>query len=181
MNSFESGILDKINEIFSSEFLDTVMPVITKLGDKGIIWIILTLVFLCFKKTRKIGFSMALSLIIGYLVGNLFLKNVVARIRPYNLNPEISLLVPKLSDYSFPSGHTLSSFEAATAIFIRNKKLGIPALVLAVLIAFSRLYLYVHYPTDVLAGVVLGIGIAILASFIVDKIYLKIENKTTKK
>lgn len=180
MNSFELSLLDNINEIFACSFLDTVMPLITKLGDGGFIWIILAVVFLFFKKTRKIGFSMALALIIGLIVGNLILKNVVARVRPYDLNPEFSLLISKLSDYSFPSGHTLASFEGAVAVFIRNKKFGIPAVILAVLIAFSRLYLYVHYPTDVLASVILGTVIAVVASVIVDKIYLKMETKLKK-
>ena len=180
MNNFELGLLNKIQEIFSCEFLDTVFPIVTKLGDGGILWIALAIFFLLFKKTRKIGISMGISLIIGYLVGNLFLKNVIARIRPYDLNSDFSILISKLSDYSFPSGHTLSSFEGATSIFLRNKKWGIPALIVASLIAFSRLYLYVHYPTDVLAGVVLGIAIAFFTKFIVDKAYLKIEAKTKK-
>ncbi len=178
MNMFEIGLLDKIGEIFGCAFLDKFMPIITMFGDAGIFWIALAVIFLIFKKTRKTGLSMGIALIIGLIIGNLILKNVVARIRPYDLNPEVMLLVEKLHDFSFPSGHTLASFEAATAIFIRNKKLGIPALILAVLIAFSRLYLYVHYPTDVLAGTLLGIGIAILATYIVNKIYSKFELKS---
>lgn len=177
MNNFELGLLNKIQEIFSCKFLDTVFPFITKLGDGGLLWIALAVFFLLFKKTRKIGISMGISLIIGYLVGNLFLKNVIARTRPYDFNSDFSILISKLSDYSFPSGHTLSSFEGATSIFLRNKKWGTPALIVATLIAFSRLYLYVHYPTDVLAGAVLGIAISCLAKFIVDKAYLKIEFK----
>ena len=180
MNNFELGLLDRISEIFSCKFLDTVLPIITKLGDGGIFWIALAVFFLIFKKTRKVGISMAVSLIIGYLVGNIFLKNVIARVRPYDVNTEISLLISKLSSYSFPSGHTLASFEGSTSIFLRNKKWGIPALALAVLIAFSRMYLYVHYPTDVIAGAILGIAVAVFAKFIVDKAYLKIETKTKK-
>jgi undecaprenyl-diphosphatase len=180
MNMFEITLLDKIRDVFSSPFLDKVMPIITRLGDDGIFWIILAIIFLCFRKTRKMGFSSALAMLIGLIVVNVVLKNAVGRIRPYEVNPSVTLLVERLSDYSFPSGHTAVSFEAATAIFIRNKKLGIPSLILATLIAFSRLYLYVHYPTDVLAGFVIGVAIAILASFVVDKIYLKInKNKKT--
>lgn len=177
MNMFEIGILNNIKEIFGCPLMDKVMPIITMFGDAGIFWIALAVIFLIFRKTRKTGLSMGIALIIGLIIGNLILKNVVARIRPYDLNPEVILLVEKLHDFSFPSGHTLASFEASTAIFIRNKKLGIPALVLAVLIAFSRLYLYVHYPSDVFAGAVLGIGIAFLATFIVNKIYSKLELK----
>lgn len=177
MNSFELGLLDKIGEIFSCKFLDTVMPVITKLGDGGIFWIALSVILICFKRTRKIGITMGLSLLIGYIIGNVFLKNIVARTRPYDVNSLVSVLIPKLKSFSFPSGHTLASFEGATSIFLHNKKYGIPAIILAVIIAFSRLYLYVHYPTDVLAGMVLGIAVSLLAKFIVDKIYLK-RNKT---
>ncbi len=177
MNLFEIGLLDKINEIFSCAFLDTVMPAITKLGDDGIIWIALAVIFLCFKKTRKIGLCMGLALLLNYLLGNVFLKNVIARTRPYNVNTEVTLLIDKLKSYSFPSGHTSSSFAAATAIFICNKKIGVPALVLAAIIAFSRLYLYVHYPTDVLGGAVLGVVVAIFACFMVNKVYKKFEKK----
>lgn len=173
MNSFEIGILDFIREHFTCNFFDWFFPLITRFADHGMGWIITAVILLCFKKTRKMGFSMGLALIIGYLVGNMFLKNVVARVRPYDFAEGIELLIDKLTDFSFPSGHTLCSFEGAFAVFIRNKKRGIAAIVFAVLIAISRLYLYVHYPSDVLAGAILGIFIAYLASFIVDKIYNK--------
>ena len=107
----------------------------------------------------------------------MLLKNIVSRIRPYDLKQDIELLIKRLSDYSFPSGHTLASFEAATVLMIKDKRLGIPALILAILIAFSRIYLYVHYPSDVLAGILFGIAFAFLAVFIVDKIYIKRETK----
>lgn len=177
MNNFELGILDFIQQYWGSAFLDFLMPIITALGDGGIFWIALAVILLFFKKTRKTGFTIGAALLIGFIVGNLFLKNVVGRIRPYDLNPNITLLVDKLHDYSFPSGHTLASFEAATAIYLRNKKFGIAALILAFLIAFSRLYLYVHYPTDVLASIILGTAIAFLSYFIINKLY---EKKTIK-
>ncbi len=174
MNGYELKILDFVRENLANPVLDAVMPIITKFGDGGIFWIALAVIFIIFKKTRKMGLCMGLSLLIGFLTGNIILKNVIARIRPYDLNPEIELLVKHLSDYSFPSGHTLASFDAAVAIFINNKKLGIPALVLAFLIAISRIYLYVHYPTDVLASIVLGIGIAILSCGVIKKCENKI-------
>lgn len=180
MNGFELSILDGIADIFGCKFLDFLMPIITLFGDGGIFWIALAVIFLFFPKTRKMGLTMGLALAIGFLVGNIFLKNAVGRIRPYDLNPEFPLLIERLHDYSFPSGHTLASFEAATAIFLYNKKIGIPALVLACLIAFSRLYLYVHYPTDVLTSVILGIGFALLSFFLIKKLYEKIENKLNK-
>ena len=171
MNEFELKILDFIRENLTCPFLDAIMPVITKFGDGGIFWIASAIVLICFKKTRKTGFSVGTALIIGFIIGNLILKNVVGRIRPYDLNSGIEILINALSDYSFPSGHTLASFEAATAMLIGDKKLGIPAMILAVLIAFSRLYLYVHYPTDVLAGIILGILIAIFSCKLIDKLY----------
>lgn len=174
MNGFELKILDFIRENLANPVLDTVMPIITKFGDGGVFWIALAVIFLIFKKTRKMGLCMGLALLMGFITGNLILKNVVGRIRPYDLNTEIEILVKHLSDYSFPSGHTLASFEAATAIFINNKKIGIPALVLAFLIAISRIYLYVHYPSDVLAAIILGIGFAILSCFVVKKYQDKI-------
>ncbi len=170
MNLFELSILDFIRETFTCKALDLFMPFVTKFGDHGIFWIALSVLFIIFKKTRKLGLTMGLALLMGFLAGNMFLKNVVARIRPYDLNESVTLLVSRLSDYSFPSGHTLASFEAATAITLYSKRLGIPALVLAALIALSRLYLYVHYPTDVIAGAALGIGFAFLAFFIIKKV-----------
>ena len=172
--SFDLPILEWIAANLKCGFLDAVMPLITLLGDAGIFWILCSVVMILIPKTRKTGLSMGISLLIGLLVCNVTLKPLIGRIRPYDyqlqhFQKEIILLVEGLHDYSFPSGHTIASFEAATALLIGNKKLGIPAMILAVLIAFSRLYLYVHYPTDVLASIVLGIGIAFLGTFLVKK------------
>ena len=171
---FDLPILEWIAANLHCPFMDTIMPIITLLGDAGIFWILCSVVMILIPKTRKAGLSMGISLLIGLLVCNVTLKPLVGRIRPYDyqlqhFQKEIILLVEGLHDYSFPSGHTIASFEAATALLIGNKKLGIPAMILAVLIAFSRLYLYVHYPTDVLASIVLGIGIAFLGTFLVKK------------
>ena len=174
--SFDLPILDWIAANLQCGFLDFLMPLITVLGDAGIFWILCSVVMICIPKSRKIGLAMGVSLLIGLLVCNVTLKPLVARIRPYDyqmlhFQKEITLLVDGMHDFSFPSGHTIASIEAATALLLGSKKLGIPAMILAVLIAFSRLYLYVHYPTDVLASVVLGIGIAFLGNFLVNKGY----------
>lgn len=173
---FDLPILEWIAAKLYCPFLDAVMPVITLLGDAGIFWIAIAALCLFFPKYRKMGLSMGLSLLIGLLVCNVLLKPLVGRIRPYDYQLEhfgktIQLLVAAQHDFSFPSGHTIASFEAATAILLHNRKLGIVAMILAVLISFSRLYLYVHYPTDVLTSVVLGIGIAFLGTFLVKKGY----------
>ena len=180
--AFDLPILDWIAANLKCGFLDFLMPLITLLGDAGIFWIACSLVMILIPKTRKTGWAMGISLLIGLLVCNVTLKPLVGRIRPYDyqwqfFQKEIHLLVEGLHDYSFPSGHTIASFEAATALLIGNKKLGIPAMVLAVLIAFSRLYLYVHYPTDVLASIVLGVGIAFLGTFLVKKGYSLLESR----
>ena len=173
---FDLPILEWIAQTLRCGFLDKVMPIITLFGDDGIFWIACSVVLMLIPKCRKAGFSMGLALLMGLIVCNITLKPLVGRIRPYDYQLEhfgnkIPLLVESMHDFSFPSGHTIASFEAATALLIHNKKLGTPAMILAVLIAFSRLYLYVHYPTDVLASVVLGIGLAFLAAFLVAKGY----------
>lgn len=179
MNDFEIGILNFIRDTFACPFLDRVMPIITLFGDKGIFWIAAALLLIIIKKTRKTGIMMGTALLLGLIIGNLILKNAIARTRPYDVNTamQAELLVKTLSDFSFPSGHTLASFEAVTVLMIRDKRFGIPALILAILIALSRLYLYVHYPTDVLAGALLGVFIGIFACFLVDKIYKRFERK----
>ena len=134
---------------------DKFFSAITHLGDHGVIWIVLALALLCIPRTRRLGLCVALALICELLLCNVLLKPLVARPRPYALR-EIELLIEAPKDFSFPSGHTAAAFAAASALAMRRSRLTIPALVLALIIAFSRLYLYVHYPTDVLAGIVLG-------------------------
>ena len=183
---FDLPILDWIAENIHCAFLDTVMPLITMLGDAGIFWIALSVLFLLFPKYRKIGLGMGAALLMGVLVCNVTMKPLFARIRPYDYQLEhfggtIQLLVATPHDFSFPSGHTLASFEAATVLLINNRKLGIPAMILAVLIAFSRLYLYVHYPTDVIFSVFMGIGFAFLGNFLVKKGFAAYEAKKNSK
>ena len=174
--NFDLPILDWIAQHLWCPFLDAVMPVVTKLGNGGIFWIAVSVVLMLIPKYRKAGFSMGAALLMGLLLCNLTLKPLVARIRPYDyqlehFNKVIPLLISAPHDFSFPSGHTIASFEAATALLLHNKKLGIPAMVLAALVAFSRLYLYVHYPTDVIASILLGVGLAFLGTWLVKKGY----------
>ena len=181
--SFDYSILNYINEHFHNAFFDGFFSIITHLADAGWFWIALAALLLCFKKTRKTGCVMGAALLMGVIFGNGILKPLIHRVRPYDnaaWSPAVTratLLISPPSDYSFPSGHTLASFEGAFGIFLCNKKWGAPALVLAVLIAFSRLYFYIHYPTDVIGGMILGIGFAVAAFFIVGAIW----NKVTKK
>lgn len=149
--------------------LDKLMTEITFLGDKGWFWLLLAVVFLCIKKTRTLGAAMVISIAAGALVGNLIIKPIAARPRPCWLDQSVTLLIANPRDFSFPSGHTLASFEGAVSIFLYRRTWGWWALALAVLIAFSRLYLFVHFPTDVLAGAVLGTAVALAVHRIIAR------------
>ncbi len=180
ITSFDLSILDWIRDNLYCGFLDAVMPVITFLGDGGWFWIAMAVVMLFFAGTRKTGLMMGASLIFGLIICNLIIKPSVARIRPYELAEGVKLLIDKQSDFSFPSGHTTASFEAATVLMIRDRRFGIPALVLAFVIAFSRMYLYVHYPTDILGGIVVGTLCGVLGYFTVKYIWDKVTSRDIK-
>ena len=166
--SFDLPVLDWIQANLKSSIMDTVMPIITVFGDAGIFWMVIAALLFIFPKTRRTGLGMAIAMMIGLIVCNVTLKPLVARIRPYDLQAElgvtIQLLGERMHDFSFPSGHTIASFEAAVVMLKNSKKLGIPAMILAILISFSRLYLYVHYPTDVIASVILGTLFALIGN-----------------
>ena len=167
-------ILYFINE-FHFEILDKIMILITHMGTKGIIWILVGVILLLFKKTRKCGLTVLIALLFSLIVGNILLKNIVARPRPCWIDETINMLIAVPKDYSFPSGHTFASFAAAVSVFLYYKKAGTAAVILAFLIGFSRLYLFVHFPTDVLSGAVLGICAAFASRCIVNKIWQKIK------
>ena len=174
---FDLPILDWIAANLWCPVLDTIMPIITMFGDGGIFWIAISVILMITKKYRKTGLSMAFALTMGLLVCNIILKPGVARIRPYDFQmqyfaKEIQLIAGGMHDFSFPSGHTIASFEACTALMLGNKKFGIPATILAILVAFSRLYLYLHYPTDVLVSIVLGTIFGILGHYLAQKVNL---------
>ena len=158
-------------------FLDWIVPKITSLGNAGWFWIVVVLILLILPYNRKMGVQAAISLILTVIVCNVILKPWIMRCRPCWLEPDVLLLVKSPHDYSFPSGHSNASFAVATAILTRNKKLGIPAIILAAAIAVSRLYVFVHWPTDVLVGTITGICGGIVSFYIVNFIYKKIEAK----
>ncbi len=182
--SFDLSILDFVQSNLKCAFLDWFAPFISMFCDAGIFWIICAVLCLCFRKTRKMGAVIGLSLIFSLLFGNIILKNLVARPRPYTLEGyeaiREALLVKELSDWSFPSGHTSASFAAASAMLCCDKRFGIPALVLAILIALSRIYLFVHFPTDIIGGVILGSLCGILAYFIICAVFRKLSGKAER-
>lgn len=141
-----------------SPILNYIMIFITSLGNGGFIWIVAA-IFLLFQNNNKLkreGFSLAVALIIFSVFGLLILKPIIARPRPFTVD-DVAILIREPMGYSFPSGHTGSSFAAASVIYYYNKKRGALALILAGLIAFSRMYLFVHYPSDIIAGIILGL------------------------
>ena len=164
--SFDLPVLNWIHANLRCPLLDKLMPIITLFGEGGVFWIAWAVILLIIPKTRKIGISMLFALTLGLLVCNVTLKPLIARIRPYELQEQmgvaVELLIARLEDFSFPSGHTIASFEAAVVLLKYSKKMGIPALIIAIAVSFSRLYLHVHYPSDVLASIVLGTAFAFL-------------------
>ncbi len=164
----ELSILDYIHKHLRSLFGDIVMPLISALGNGGFIWLCAIVGFVCTRQYRMAGLSMALALAMGLIVGSFVLKPLFGRARPFAKKPGVDLIVRAPRDSSFPSGHTLTSFAAATALFLSERQMGGGALVLAGLIAFSRMYLYVHYPSDVLAGVALGMGFGYMGFKMLD-------------
>jgi undecaprenyl-diphosphatase len=174
--AFDFAVLDWIQQNLAGGLSDSVMVFITKLGDAGLIWILIGCGMLAVKKYRPYGVLVLLALIMAFLLGDQVIKHIVERVRPCNAVDGMELLIQRPHGYSFPSGHTGSSFAAATVVFAANRKFGIAAFCLAGLIAFSRLYLYVHFPTDVLAGMVLGVLVGISLCFGYKKLNEKRKN-----
>ena len=170
----DGSILLFIQEQLRTPLLTPIMYFITSLGNAGILWILISLLLLADKRTRKTGYMSFAALSVSLLINNLLLKNMVRRIRPYETVRGLTLLVKKPWDFSFPSGHTGSSFASAVVLYRRlPRKAGVPALLLAGLIGLSRLYVGVHYPSDVLAGMFTGIISGCLGEWIIQRLYDK--------
>ena len=178
MNQFEASIILWIQENLRGP-MDAVVKFITYLGDDGILWIAMGIVLLFWKKTRPIGITVLISLLFDYLIINVALKALIARPRPFVVNELITPLVTNVSPYrSFPSGHSGGSFSAMFALYKWvPKKVGIPALVLAALVALSRLYVGVHYPTDILAGCAIGFMCSVWAHHVVKNFIRRKESR----
>ena len=153
--SLDAAVMAFIQTHFHNTVTDTVFPIITSLGEAGIGWIVLSLVLLCFKKTRRTGGLVLIAM------------------------TDFPMLIARPTSYSFPSGHTSSSFAAALILTLRHKKVGWLAYIPAVLIAFSRIFLFVHYPTDVLAGILIGTISAHLTYFAAKAIQKRQAEKRT--
>lgn len=172
IQSIDFQILDFIQNFIKNDILDPVMLGLSYMGQAGAVWIILGIALAVFRKTRPAGVCLLASIALGYLAGDIVIKNLVARSRPFLINTDIKLNILAPSGYSFPSGHCTAAFAAVTSLFgmLKEKRwIAFCALALAVLIAFSRLYNYVHFPSDVLCGTLLGILCGLIAVFIFKK------------
>lgn len=167
---FDGPVTAFIQQYFHNPVTDALFPFVTYLGELGACWIFLSLVLLFMKKYRRAGVLMLAAMLVGTLLGEGLLKHLLCRPRPFQYyDMAYPLLIDPPSGYSFPSGHSCASFAAATALFLRHKREGLLAYLLAGMIAFSRVFLFVHFPSDVLAGALLGVLCALLVNAVAKR------------
>ena len=166
ITTIDFRILNLIQRKMRCRTLDYIMPKISALGNYGIVWILSAILFMMSKNYQNTGEKIICGLSLGVIIGNLLLKHIFSRPRPFRLDNTKELIIRAPRDYSFPSGHTLSSVISACILLHANILFGMIALVLCLMILFSRMYLYVHYPSDIAGGIILGI--------IIYKIVLKL-------
>ncbi|MBS1476828.1 MAG: phosphatase PAP2 family protein [Acholeplasmatales bacterium] len=144
------------------------MKNISTFFNYSIVWMVLGVVLISLKSTRAVGYEIFVALTLELLICNIFVKRISKRARPFTKNDEVNLLINPPKDYSFPSGHTLCAFMCATIIAAHIFWVGVILFVVAVLVAFSRMYLYVHYPSDVFVGALMGVFIALISNQLVE-------------
>lgn len=171
ITQMDRSIILYVYESMRLPALDAMMVVVTTLGNKGYIWMLLALGFMLNKKTRTVGIVTLSALLLTTVIGEGILKQLVERPRPYVDFPDIQPLIEKLASYSFPSGHTASSFAASMVLGRYLKKYAAVFWSLAVIMGFSRLYLFVHYPSDIVAGALLGVACAAVIITVYEKIF----------
>lgn len=169
----DTNIIYFFSDKVQNNFLNPIIIFLTKIGDGGLFWILISLIFLFKKNYRKVGIISIIALMINFLLGEVILKNLIQRPRPFVTHPDLKLLIHAPTSFSCPSGHTSASFAVAFVIAYYLKKLAAPALIIASLISLSRIYLLVHYPSDILAGILLGLVSCILSILIYNKILFK--------
>ncbi len=177
---WEMDFLQAIQNIRSAP-LDVIMKIITTLGNGGLLWIALAIILAIIPKTRKCGLTMGFAMALTFILGNLVFKNILMRGRPCWVDTNIDMLVKIPKDFSFPSGHTMNGVTASLCLFFYYHKAGAAAIVVACAIAFSRMYVFVHWPTDIICGALLGAIDAVISFFVVKKIYEAVQKKIEEK
>lgn len=180
IQQLDEGILFFIQEYMKNPILDRLMVFITSLGNAGFLWILVAFLLLCQKRSQKIGIPFLCAIALAMVLSDEVFKHLFSRIRPNIKFSDIPLLIPRMSTPSFPSGHTTVGFAAAATIYHYNPRVGSASLTLAAMIAFSRLYLFVHYPTDVLGGILLGLATSYLVVYGVERLYSHLPNPQKK-
>lgn len=176
MQQLELGILDWIQSNLRCGVLDALMPALSWTCNHGEIWIVLAAVLLAVKRCRRQGLAVGCALVTDLVLCNLILKPLVNRARPFTVHP-VELLIPPPGDASFPSGHTAASFAAVLALKASGSPLWKPALAVAAVMAFSRLYLYVHWPSDVLGGVIVGAAAGYMGAWMARRIGWRLDRR----
>ncbi|MBQ7505526.1 MAG: phosphatase PAP2 family protein [Ruminococcus sp.] len=179
IQSFDFSILNAIQDSLRCAFLDGFTVFLSYLTTSGIIWIVAGVVLLFFRKTRAAGVILIGALALGFLTGDVLLKHIIARPRPFTFDSNITLLINPPTGSSFPSTHSVLAAASTTVLLVKKRWLGVIALILSLCIAFSRLYLYVHFPTDVLCGLLLGVICALVMLWI-GKV-TRLENRLSQK
>ncbi len=164
LQNIDRRIFLVINQKIHTPYLDFFFTRLTRLGDFYLLWLLVSMLLLIFgkKKEKNTGRLCLLTIVINALVTNFLLQPFFNRIRPYDVLNNVTLLVPKTIFLSFPSGHASGAFAFATAIYARYRRFWWLYLI-AFFIAFSRIYVGIHYPADVFAGALVGISVALLA------------------
>lgn len=156
--SLDNAVLKFLSVTLKNPVFDIIMPFITKINNHGEVWILLSIILMINKNVvvKRLGVTILIAVAMGYLAGEAGLKNLIGRQRPIGDEYDFNFIIPKPASFSFPSGHTASSFAALGVCLLKKARYRYWVMALASLIAFSRLYLHVHYPSDVLGGIVLG-------------------------
>ena len=162
--------------------LDPLMKLYTQLGNTGMLFIVLGIALLFFKQTRKAGFSALCAMLIGLIVVNFTIKPLAARERPWLVIENFLNLVPEHDPNSFPSGHTNAAFAFAVAVCMSAPKkwMKITAVCMAAVMGLSRLYVGVHFPSDVLAGAAIGSLCGLAGAWVVKKVWGRVSARLPK-
>lgn len=169
ITQIDISIMLWIQEYLRSPLMDSIMLFFTRIGDLLALWIFIIFIILLLKKEKRNAIQLALSLVVTFIISEVLLKNMIKRPRPFVENSQLPSLIEQPNTYSFPSSHSSTSFAVATSLTFINRIWGLVAYPIAILIAFSRVYLNVHHPSDVIVGMLVGT----LVSFIINKLLVK--------